>query len=399
MHAATLLQTITEKSCPSVHKKRSRCLFEVVTSLIDCGQLWISALGRNVSNQTTAKHNIKKVDTLVGNNKLHDDRLTYYKYLTSLLIGEKSRPIIIVDWSPVRGDCEHNFLRASVTGIGRTLTIYEEIHELKNYGNNGVHKNFLSTLKELLPYECQPIVVTDAGFRNTWFKLITELGWDFIGRLRHNTQVKKSDENSWQGATKLHSLARATPKYYGHVTVAKANPMEMNMYTMLDKKKNRVKKTKCGKKCQSSNSKKYAKSAKEPWLIITSLPHKHSSAKKVMKLYRYRMQIEESFRDLKDKRYGFRFPESGTKNIKRLENLLLIALLATFAVWLAGQVAINNKWHYQLQANTVRNRAVLSIAFIGIHVLRDLQFYELNRDDLLDAIGVLQDNVIHWGNS
>ena len=44
MHAARLLQTITEKSCPSVHKLRSRCLFDVVTSLIDCGQLWISAL-------------------------------------------------------------------------------------------------------------------------------------------------------------------------------------------------------------------------------------------------------------------------------------------------------------------------------------------------------------------
>ena len=61
MHAARLLQTMSEKSCPTIHKKRSGCLFEVVTSLIDCGQLWISALGRNIRNETTAKHNIKKV--------------------------------------------------------------------------------------------------------------------------------------------------------------------------------------------------------------------------------------------------------------------------------------------------------------------------------------------------
>lgn len=53
MHAVRLLQTKIEKSCPSIHKKRSNCLFEVVHSLIDCGKLWISSLGRGVKNQTT----------------------------------------------------------------------------------------------------------------------------------------------------------------------------------------------------------------------------------------------------------------------------------------------------------------------------------------------------------
>ncbi|HFF3664346.1 TPA: hypothetical protein ACGCO1_002972 [Legionella pneumophila] len=45
MHAVRLLQTNIEKSCPNIHKKRTGCLFEVVGSLIDCGKLWISALG------------------------------------------------------------------------------------------------------------------------------------------------------------------------------------------------------------------------------------------------------------------------------------------------------------------------------------------------------------------
>ncbi|MGX8780613.1 IS4 family transposase, partial [Legionella pneumophila] len=116
-----------EKSCPNIHKKRSVCLFEVVGSLIDCGKLWISALGRGLKNHTTAKHNIKKVDTLVGNRKLHDERDCFYNYVATTLIGTKTRPIIIVDWSPVSADCKHYFLRASVTGIGRSMTIYEEV--------------------------------------------------------------------------------------------------------------------------------------------------------------------------------------------------------------------------------------------------------------------------------
>lgn len=110
------------------------------------------------------------------------------------------------------------------------------------------------------------------------------------------------------------------------------------------------------------------------------------------------MQIEASFKDIKNKRYGFRLPESGTKQVRRLENLILIAFLATVAVWLAGQVAINNKWHYQIQANTVRDQSVLSVAFIGLHILRNLLFYEVNESDLFDAIKPIQNSVIDLGD-
>jgi hypothetical protein len=135
--------------------------FEVVGSLIDCGKLWISALGRGLKNQTTAKHNIKKVDTLVGNRKLHDERDCLNNYVATTFIGTKTRPIIIVDWSPVSVDCKHYFLRVSVAGIGRSMTIYEEVHPQKNYANNTIH-----------PENCRPIVVTDAGFRNTCLGLL-----------------------------------------------------------------------------------------------------------------------------------------------------------------------------------------------------------------------------------
>lgn len=74
MRGIKLLQTLLEKSCPKIHKKRIGCIFDVVESLLGCKKLWISALGRGIKNKTTAKHNIKKVDTLVGNRLLHADR-------------------------------------------------------------------------------------------------------------------------------------------------------------------------------------------------------------------------------------------------------------------------------------------------------------------------------------
>ncbi len=82
MHAVTLSQKITRKSFPKVHAKRLKCLFEVVASLTSCGKLWISALGRNVRNASSVKHNIKEVDGLVGNKNLHAERLIYYTMST-----------------------------------------------------------------------------------------------------------------------------------------------------------------------------------------------------------------------------------------------------------------------------------------------------------------------------
>jgi len=48
----------------------------------------------------------------------------------------------------------------------------------------------------------------------------------------------------------------------------------------------------------------HAEREKEPWLLATSLPVTSTLAKKVVKLYSARMQIEESFRDIKSYRFG-----------------------------------------------------------------------------------------------
>lgn len=396
MHAVRLLQNHIEKSCPNIHKKRSQCLFDIVRSLIDCGKLWISALGRGIENQTTSKHNIKKVDTLVGNRKLHQERDSVYSYVAATCIGNHKRPVLLIDWSPVAGDCKHYFLRASVTGIGRAMTVYEEVHAQKYYANNTIHQNFLRKLSTILPIGCKPIIVTDAGFRNTWFSLIIALGWDFIGRMRHQTLIQ-TEGAVWQDVRYLHPKATSTPRYLGQAMVAKSNPLQVNLYIYQGKSKGRIKKTIPGDKCCSSNSKKYAKGASEPWVLATSLPEKHATAKKIIRLYSLRMQIESAFRDIKNKRYGFRLPESGTKDVMRLENLILVALLAMVCAWLAGQVAIINKWHYQIQANTVRHVAVLSITFLGLHILRKGNSYKIRKKELINALSYIRESVMDLG--
>ena len=64
--------------------------------------------------------------------------------------------------------------------------------------------------------------------------------------------------------------------------------------------------------------------------------HTRTLAKKVVRLYRARMQIDEAFRDLKSPRFGLalEYPRTGEAN--RLAMWLLIAALATIVLWLIG---------------------------------------------------------------
>ena len=104
------------------------------------------------------------------------------------------------------------------------------------------------------------------------------------------------------------------------------------------------------------HSEKNAHRERTPWLIVTSLATSYANSQQIIHLYKTRMQIEEGFRDI--------------KNTYRYENLLLVAHLATLAVWMIGKIAELKQWHRQYQANTVKTEKVLSTFFLGLEVIK-----------------------------
>jgi len=106
-----------------------------------------------------------------------------------------------------------------------------------------------------------------------------------------------------------------------------------------------------------------------PGILATSLPNTFSLAKKVVAAYRYRMQIEQNFRDNKNVRFGFAFRHCLSSSIMRLSLLLLIAMLAYFVAWLVGLIAQRHQWQRDFQANTIRHRTVLSLFYWGCEVI------------------------------
>ena len=91
------------------------------------------------------------------------------------------RPVIVVDWSDLKANGSFKLLRAGLLSRGRTITLWEEVHSEKTALTPTVESAFVRTLASLLPEGCCPIMVTDAGFRRPWFRVVMEQGWDYWG--------------------------------------------------------------------------------------------------------------------------------------------------------------------------------------------------------------------------
>jgi hypothetical protein len=115
---------------------------------------------------------------------------------------------------------------------------------------------------------------------------------------------------------------------------------------------------------------KYSKMNKETWILATSLPGDLKWARRVINIYRARMQIEQNFRDVKNQQWGFGLRDSKTENMQRLEVLLLIAFIASIILWLIGIAAEAKNLHYEFQANTKRNGRVLSLFSLGWQIIK-----------------------------
>jgi len=363
-----------------IHKKRLTTLIILVTGLIQWKRLSITELGRGINLNIQERSAIRRADRFVGNRKLRRERAAIFRQHAGILVGSRRRPKIIVDWTHIPNTKLHA-LRAALVAKGRALTLYEEVHLEKNLSNAKVEKKFLDTLNSFLPANCKPIIITDAGFRNPWFKKIFALEWDFVGRVRGTH--KYYDGKRWFACRDLLLKATKAGKYVGEVILCKKNSITTSLYLIKEKNKKRLQRIQDKKEKMSGTDKsEYRRSATEGWLLASSIKGKNSAAK-VIKIYKMRMQIEEAFRDLKSSQYGFGFEKAHSKDRKRVEVLLLIAMFASLIAWLTGYVVEQMKLNYQFQVNSTKRRT-LSLFNLGCRAIIKRNV-KISTDDLESA--------------
>lgn len=370
MQVVKSLHDLLSNECADIHAARLNALMTNVAALIRGQTLTVAGLGRAPKRHRNTKHDIKQSDRLIGNEHLQHERAALYRAITQHLISHMQQPIILIDWSDYTVDRSYLLLRASVPVGGRALTLYEEVHPLKKYGNAVVQRAFLDTLQTFVDDNVQPIVVTDAGFIGPWFTEVRARGWHYVGRIRKNLLYRDDTSPQWIRCAELYDKATGKPRYYGLIELARRRPLRCHLHLLRQRPKGRHRKTTRGQRATGRASKKNALRETSPWLIVTSLEPTTHSAKHVIQLYKTRMQIELAFRDIKNYRAGFALRQTRSRTPQRLANLLLVGMLASFCLWLVGRAAVKRKAHYRLQANTHRRTRVLSIFFIACQLVK-----------------------------
>lgn len=370
MHAAVaILQKIARPVSEYVDARNLRNLLLAAQALVSGRRLVLMELARHWPAAERVLGPLKRLDRLLGNGAVHQVRDRFYQVAGAWLLRYE-QPVLVVDWSELKRDGRWLLLRAGVVMQGRTMTVYEEVHPRSKYGNAKTHKAFLRRLHALLPEAVRPIVLTDAGFKNPWFEAVQALGWHWLGRVRSRTALRRlsaGEEGQWIKCKALYALASHKACSLGEALLALNNPLHCRLVLVRGKRRGRVHLTRLGKRAKSSSSRKMARRTKEPWLLAASCSLNHCSASTLVALYAKRMQIEQSFRDLKSHRYGCAFDDTLTRSAQRLEMLLLIHMLAALAAWLVGLTA-TARAHARVCTSSLLKR--YSVLWIGWACLR-----------------------------
>lgn len=399
MRVFELLHKMIKKSSSKLHTKRVQALLNAAFSLMVGKRLTLTGLARSMKGACKPKSAIRKLDYLLGNTHLHKERHLYYRCLASQILSGVQRPVISIDWT---GAPYHkNYcLRASINVKGRSFVLFEEVHPRKLEKNTSVNRQFLERLKGVLPSHVKPIILTDAAFRVPWCRKILELGWDYITRVRNDNSYFDFESNSWKKTYSLYCKATDKACFVGKVLLTKKTQLQSSLYLFRGKNQGRKRLTKTNKRSKRTHSKVQSKAHRDPLLLSTSLPHDGYTAKQIINVYQKRMEIEEEFRDLKSPRYGFGLKFSGTRSAERLQVLLLIALLASFICWLIALTLKRNNLHYDYQANTIKNRDVLSIQYLACEAYRRLgDTFKLTKQDVIDSINQIKSyiKIVQYG--
>ena len=386
MRDVTILHDLLKNQCPDLHQKRLSSLMAAVGSLLDGQQLSLTELGRNMPGGVAAKHNIKRIDRLLGNRALHQERLSVYRWHARVLCAANPMPVILIDWSDVREQMRHQTLRASVSYQGRSVVLYERVFAFEHYNSPVSHNPFLHELAAILPPGCCPLIITDAGYRNTWFREVARHGWFWLGRIRGEVGFRQSGQQRWVSNKSFYPNANSTARYLGHGELGRKRPIYAHLHLFKARNTGRTDKrsSKAGRHHTAQQS--YRDGSKEPWLLATNLPKGVMTPTQIVRLYAKRMQIEESFRDIKSPQYGFGLRHSNSRCPKRFDILLLIAMLAEWLLRLIGLIAQEKQWQRQFQANTIRHRPVLSLIRLGREVRKRRQHYRIKSADLYWAM-------------
>jgi hypothetical protein len=188
----------------------------------------------------------------------------------------------------------------------------------------------LDELHKAVPEDVRVTVVADRGFgdQKLYEYLSDGLGWDYVIRFRESIQVTSAQGETRKARQWLNASGRAKMLRGVAVTRERASVPAVVLV--------------------------HAKRMKSPWCLATS--RDDLTASQVVKLYGKRFSIEETFRDLKDNRFGLGLYATHIGSTKRRDRMLFIAAMAHVLLTMLGAACEKTGLDRMLRANTVKRR-------------------------------------------
>jgi Transposase DDE domain len=358
MRAEPILRQVVRPCLATVHVKRLEALIACAEAVIKAEKLTPAAIGRSLPGRP--KHGIKRVDRLMANTALHTQRWTIFQALAHHLLADNLRPVVVVDWTQALGS--FRALVAAVPVGGRAITILVQVHPESKLGNSHVQRQFLRSLARVIPATCRPVVVTDAGFHGPFFRAVVGLRWQYLGRVRGTATARRVSGGQRVSKDAFYAMATREPADLGQFELY-TGPRSIRSRLVLVHKPRKSRKL---PPPTTTEEKEYRKSCRDPWLLATSM---EDVAPEVVATYARRMQIEETFRDAKNHRFGWSFRTARSACPERIATLLMLAALAMYVVTIIGLAAERLGAQAAYRANTVARR-VLSLFVLGCQILR-----------------------------
>ena len=364
-HAKQIVREFVHAHLSPIHAARRELWCAAVSAVMSGHLLSLSRLARALMEHGSHKAALKRVDRLIGNPRTAQEA----QCVGAALLGRWGRgtqPLVIaVDWSEVAPDGVFVELRAALTrpGMGRGLTIYQQVYPESKLGNARAERALLQQLHEWIPASAHVIIVTDAGFRRPWFTQVERWGWSWIGRIRGSVCVSREGKK-WQQASAWFATATGKACRWNDCWLAQKFRFACDMVLYRRRAVGRQQYGRPGHGSTPRAREAARASAREPWLLAHSVQLRAFRADEIVAMYGWRMHIEENFRDSKSIPLGMGLEVSQSRTAPRLHALLLIGTLAAFLLWHIGQLAEAEGMHRRFKATTrdARELSIITLA-------------------------------------
>lgn len=329
-----------------LHAKRILSLANSTLGAIHSGALGIHAIGRGLAaaNCLTDKHAIKQVDRYIGNEKIDVQELA--PLWVNHCIAGNDQIIVNLDWTEFDNDNQSMLVLSLQTSHGRALPLmWETVVKSELTGRrNDIEDALLIKFRDAIPEDVNVIIVADRGFgdQKLFILLSDVLHFDYIIRIKSNIQV-----------TNLTGETRSASKWVG----ARGRLRTIKNALITDEQ------TQVGMVVAVKE-----KNMDDSWCLVASNPD--WSGYWVKERYGKRFTCEETFRDIKDMRYGFGMKWNPITKPDRRDRMMLLAVLAQALLTMLGAAGERAGLDRLLKANTSKKRTMSLLR-------QGLRWYEL----------------------